>query len=200
MHTSAWKRLAEALNRILEITGGSPGEAQADLCRAMADGSVQVRAKLGLHSDGITRMAGTTLDGAQFSIPRDLQPEEIDWDASRPLKPWLVPRGGRPPHGFWYLEWIEVSVADVAKAFGRATTDDQAPALRDPRQATRARRTRPASEGAERAVEALYHGKIPTQVEVPNATLFKNVGAWLKSNGLPDVSNDTILRAAGRRA
>jgi hypothetical protein len=54
-------------------------------------------------------------------------------------------------------------------------------------------------ERAKRAIEALYPTGVPDQSTEPNSILCRNVGEWLKKNKLPDTSEDTILRAAGRR-
>jgi len=39
----------------------------------------------------------------------------------------------------------------------------------------------------------------PSKADVPNAILCRRVGVKLKNEGRPNVSDDTILRAAGRR-
>jgi hypothetical protein len=62
----------------------------------------------------------------------------------------------------------------------------------------RARR-RPALERAQRVINELYPDGVPDLAAVPNSTLCRCVGAKLKEAKLPDVSDDTILRAAGRR-
>lgn len=60
-------------------------------------------------------------------------------------------------------------------------------------------RQRTARSRAEQAISALYPNGVPEQAELPNALLSRAVGEWLKSKNLPDVKNDSILRAAGRR-
>jgi hypothetical protein len=65
--------------------------------------------------------------------------------------------------------------------------------------ALRKSRARPALERATKAIKSIYPNGIPDQSAVPNAILFGKVGTWLKDSGMPDVGNDTILRAAGRR-
>jgi hypothetical protein len=83
---------------------------------------------------------------------------------------------------------------------------DSIEALFDDRQlATRpvARRPRgkskPALERARSMINELYPAGIPRQVAEPNTLLCRRVGEKLKRAGLPGVSDDTILRAAGRR-
>lgn len=200
LYTRAWEGLAEAAKQVMEGEAASQAEAQTNLCQAIKDKTVRVRAKLGLHADGIRTMADTILEGEEFSIPPDLRPEDINWDSSRPLKPWPVPRGERAPRGFWHLEWIEVFAADVTKVFGLATTEDSAPAPKTMRKPARAWRTRPAYDAALRAIQATCPNGVPDQTELPNPILYKRVETWLKRNRLGPVSPETILRAAGRRA
>jgi hypothetical protein len=59
--------------------------------------------------------------------------------------------------------------------------------------------TRPARELAEKALDEIYPEGIPSQSEEPNATLCGKVGDWLKTKKQRNVSDATILRAAGRR-
>jgi hypothetical protein len=67
------------------------------------------------------------------------------------------------------------------------------------RTTSNARAHRPTRERAQRAIEAVYGSNIPDQTSEPNAILCRKIGDWLKANKLPEVSDDTILRAAGRR-
>jgi hypothetical protein len=60
-------------------------------------------------------------------------------------------------------------------------------------------RSRPALERAYNAIERLYPTGVPEQAAEPNTILCRRVGETLKNGGLPGVSDDTILRAAGRR-
>jgi hypothetical protein len=60
-------------------------------------------------------------------------------------------------------------------------------------------KNKPALERARGAIEELYPDGVPGQAVEPNADLCRRVGEKLKQAGLRDVSDDTILRAAGRR-
>jgi hypothetical protein len=60
-------------------------------------------------------------------------------------------------------------------------------------------RSRPKFEDALRAIAEIYSGGVPDQAAEPNSKLCRRVGEKLKAAGLPEVSDDTILRAAGRR-
>lgn len=97
-HIPAWERLPDALTRIIEANGLPENEAQVDICQAIADGSVRIRAKLGRHTRGTTAR-DMVLEGKDFRLPTALRPEDLDWRESRPLKPWLVPRETFQSHG-----------------------------------------------------------------------------------------------------
>jgi hypothetical protein len=60
-------------------------------------------------------------------------------------------------------------------------------------------KSKPTLERARGAIEELYPNGVPLQSAEPNVNLCRRVGEKLKKSGLPNVSNDTILRAAGRR-
>jgi len=61
------------------------------------------------------------------------------------------------------------------------------------------RKSKPALERACGAIKELYPKGVPDQTVEPNPILFRRVGERLKQAGLLGVSDDTILRAAGRR-
>jgi hypothetical protein len=75
------------------------------------------------------------------------------------------------------------------------------PANNEIRSATMRRHSKssPTLERARRAIEDLYPAGLPDQGLEPNANLCRRVGDKLRQLGLPDVSDDTILRAADRR-
>ena len=56
-----------------------------------------------------------------------------------------------------------------------------------------------ALERARGLIKEVYPEGVPGQAAEPNANLCRRVGEKLKHAGLPHVSDDTILRAAGRR-
>jgi hypothetical protein len=60
-------------------------------------------------------------------------------------------------------------------------------------------RTKPAFERACRIIRELYPEGVPEQSSEPNAVICRRVGEALKAMKQRDVSNDTILRAVGRR-
>jgi hypothetical protein len=112
-YESIWERLPDALTRVMETSGLTQRDAQADTCRAIADRAVRVQAKLGRHPLRRITSKDTVLEGRELQISTSLKPDELDWQGSRPLIPWLVLRGAPVRHGHWDLEWIKVCKADV---------------------------------------------------------------------------------------
>jgi hypothetical protein len=195
---STWEKLSEARSHVMANTGCSREEAEADICRAIADGAVLVRAKLGSRKYGGIS-ADTVLDGKAFRIPTSLKPEDLDWQESRPLIPWLVLRGADASHGHWELEWIELFTTDVTNALCGAPKESKPAAQDAPSDASPKSRSRPALERAQRVIHELYPLGLPGQAALPNSLLCRRVGATLRELRQPGVSDDTILRAAGRR-
>ena len=193
-YVSEWERLSEALAGVMEARALTREDAQADICRAIADGRIKIRGKLDKHA--MKPMTATeVLEGRYLRLPTELKPEDFDWEGSRPVKPWQVtPEGSRVP-GYWHLAWIELFRSDVTSALCGA--GESAQARSGQRRATN--RNRPALQRAQRAVAELYPQGVPTQTDLPNPILCRRVGERLASQGLQCVSDDTILRAAGRR-
>jgi hypothetical protein len=123
----------------------------------------------------------------------------VDFENSRPLGPWCVKRERiRHLAGYWEIEWIEVFSDHVTELLIPARTPlgptgSQEGLLR------RRRRSQTGQEAARRAIAALYGHRVPDQATEPNATLCRRVGQKMRALGLPQVSDDTILRAANRR-
>ena len=193
----SWERLSDALARVMKANRSSQNEAQAEICFAIAERAVRIHAKLGSKIGGGTSY-DTVLDGKCFNVPTGLKPEDLDWRESRPLKAWRVPRGAFRSHGHWNLEWIELWRADVTNVLCTPSEPDS-PNQRCQSETGAKSRSRPAHERAQRAIAAVYPDGVPTQFLKPNSLLCRRIGEWLKHNDLPSVSNDTILRAAGRR-
>jgi hypothetical protein len=110
-YTSKWERLDQTLTGVMTATGVSEDKAKADICRAIADRAVNVQGKLWKHAMKPTT-SSEVLEGEGFAIPDEIKPEELDWESSRPLKPWRV-RSGTRVLGFWELRRIELSSPDV---------------------------------------------------------------------------------------
>jgi hypothetical protein len=77
----------------------------------------------------------------------------------------------------------------VTNALCELDVEDK-PAQRAPRKVGTKRRSRPAFDGARRAIAALFSTGVPPQAEVPNAILYRRVDNWLKANKLPGVSEE----------
>jgi hypothetical protein len=60
-------------------------------------------------------------------------------------------------------------------------------------------KSRPSFQRAQRAINDIYGDNLPDQSIEPNTNLCRRIGVKLKEAKLPPVSDDTILRAAGRR-
>jgi hypothetical protein len=121
-YVPAWERLSDAIRRIM--AGGRPKElAQADLCQAIADGTVNIRCQL-QERRGSGNTSKDVLEGKDFQIT-EIKPEDLDWELSRPLKPWFVRRGCYSIPGTWDLAWIKVWSADVTKALCVIRAQDQ---------------------------------------------------------------------------
>jgi hypothetical protein len=118
----------------------------------------------------------------------------------------VVP-GGAPalaPIGKWTdaIEmWIDEAASESASGGQRGGefVRDQAAARAHEPSRTGRRKSKPALERARGAIKELYPNGVPGQAVEPNPDLCRRVGEKLKQSGLRDVSDDTILRAAGRR-
>jgi hypothetical protein len=192
-----WQRLSDAVEHVMTTAGLSKEEAKTAVCQAIADGTIRIRVKLREHT---TRhlTSNSVLEGKTIEIPTNIKAEDLDWERSRPVKPWLVPRGSYGLPGYWNLEWIELSRTDVTNVL-RAAQERGEPARQASSGKGAKRRSRPQFERAKRAIDQLYPQGPPDPSDLPNANLYKRVGQKLKELKLEDVSDDTILRAAGRR-
>jgi hypothetical protein len=108
---------------------------------------------------------------------------------------------------------IELSVEDAERIWGdaqfplpesltRQLNVRNVTAVGEENQSQRQRRQprgNPARVAARRAIDALYPNGVPDQANISNARLCRATGEWLKRNGYANISDDTILRAAGRR-
>ncbi len=114
---SIWVRLNEAARLVMDAAAGcSKEEAQADICQAVADGVIRIRGRLKNQATGPMR-SKEVLEGPAFDIKPTMKPDDLDWEQSRPLKPWTVRRGSYSLPGSWILDWIELSSTDIASRF-----------------------------------------------------------------------------------
>jgi hypothetical protein len=191
-----WEPLAESLKRVME-TGVKEHEAQMAICRAILYREIRVR----FYSSslvGVIFLEDFAPNIGGLVIPQHLEPQDFDWQQSRPLRSWRKTRLGFHVQDS-DLDRLELLRADVAAlcnsrtAIRRLTKGPQAGVQRS------RVKGRPALERALFAIDQLYPAGVPTQAEQPNKLLCGRIGEILKESGLPKVSNDTILRAAGRR-
>ena len=127
-YTPDWEPLVDALKRII-ATGVPAEEAKSDLCRAMADKEIGVRVRIAASDDS---EGGQVFSKRNVGVPLHLEPRDLDWVQSRPLKPWSIgPTPGE--HYYWIGGWekrpidlIEVSTADVMEILCGAGLEDQA--------------------------------------------------------------------------
>ena len=198
-HEPRWERLTEIPARVMAVTGCSTEEAQRQICCAIADEVVKLRAQLGRHA-GTDLPGGTILESEHFEVPADLRPEDLDWERSRPLRAWTVPRRpGRPTTpGPWYLDWIELRRSDVSDHLCISGQERDSTELSI--QAAAATRSRPTREQAKRVIGELYPQGVPPPAVLRNKDLCFEVQRKFTEMGQPPPSKDTILRAAGRRA
>ena len=106
-----------------------------------------------------------------------------------------VARGGRPALTNIGKRTDPVEAWFENEAESRSGNEDD---VRSGRQRHR-HKSQPTFERARIAIQELYPTGVPQQAAEPNTILCRRVGQKLKQAGLPEVSNDTILRAAGRR-
>lgn len=191
-----WERLADALTRVMAAAGRSQEEAQTDICQAITDKAIKIQGQLKEHT---TRhiTSRRVLEGKDFELPARIKPADVDWESSRPLRPWAVHREIFGLPGSWELEWIELFRTDVTNVL--CAGDRGGLAERTSSKTGVTSRSRPVRERARQAINELYPQGLPSPVELPNWLLCRRVRDKLKERGLLGVSDDTILRAARRR-
>jgi len=195
-----WQGLPDALKSVAS-KDSSDDDAKRDICNAIADQKIKIRLSLRRHTSKLMTSRGRWLTNEEVEIPSPLEPEDFDFENSRPIKPWAV-RREKIPHlaGYWHIERIELSKSDVEKLLISSAGSSSAASIPHQPASGPHRKSQTAREGAHRAIREVYPGGVvPDQAAEPNATWCRRVGAKLKQLGLPDVSDDTILRAAGRR-
>jgi hypothetical protein len=197
-YASQWERLPETLQRLM--AAGLPEEsAKSGLCAAIADRAIKIRLQLDRHTTtGMTHRT-VSFTGEDIQIPLDLNPADMDFQNSRPLKPWFIPREKHPGlKGWWHIKQIEVCGPDVTSVL-LPTAVDTLPRGPDAPKPPRRPKTPTGRERAREVIRGLYPDGVPDQSRVPNSSLCKAVATRIKELGLPEVSDDTMLRAAGRR-
>jgi len=196
-YESPWERLGDARTRVMAATGHSTDVVQSGICRAIADRGVKIRGLLGTQTITGFRAPNTIVSGKDLGIPMEIKPEDFDWDRSRPVKPWMVSRAAIRPAGAWTLDWVELYRMDVTERL--CTPRKASESVRPSTKMGAKSRSSPSYDGAKRAFDELYPNGDPGQAALPNKLLYDRVIEKLKERGLPEASDTTILRAAGRR-
>jgi hypothetical protein len=210
VYFSKWEGLSEALARV-KATGIGEDAAKRGICNAMADGKIRVRIQRLAEPDWMVH--------EDVFIPPHLYPDDLCWVWSS----WHFDRLNRYGLGLsadlrdglslWDAAKIELCREDVIDALRmglektpakpRALARDES-AVSKPVPSKRGRRN-PKRERARRAIDEIFPAGVPDQVMLTDKELFRAVGQHLeKLVGNPGprqvlLSNDTILRAAGRR-
>ena len=197
---------------------GSTDDAWSALREEMAAGNIRAS---GTPFRRVADLQGSAVETNEMA--REISLDEI---ASSRLqddghdKDCLIPEDWRVAHGsnwnnLWGFRNVRVFRADVLRAFPTAVSklsdtrhgneeiegrhpDEQPQQPPDDQPQQPRVGTRPTRERASRALQALYPNGVPDQVTLSNAKLLRAVGDWLDQK-LEDVSDPTILRAAGRR-
>jgi hypothetical protein len=199
-YTPDWEPLSDALRRV-RGNGGAEDEAKIDVCRAIADGKIRVRVTTARSE---YHRGGDVFSGGNVVPPLHLRPSDLDWVQSRPFGPWSIgPLPGQ--HYEWIggrqdrtIGLIELSTFDVETVLcgledcGSAGGDTLASPI-PPR-----KRSAPAFNRARRVIGELFPDGVPDQGILPNAQLCRAVSERLKALRLPEVGDDSILRAAGQ--
>jgi hypothetical protein len=187
-----YERLSQAVARVMTLTGLSQEQARIDICYALADAVISFQAQLKKQANGPMR-SKEVLDGAEFERLTAVKPEDFDWEQSRPIKPlWRK----RPPcSGLWEVAWIELSIPDITRFFSDLRKRGGAAGSVKPTMT----KGQPAFDRAKRAIDEFWSDGPPEPTILSNKQLVGLVQEKLKEQGLPPVSPDTILRAAGRR-
>jgi hypothetical protein len=188
--------------------GLTQAEAETDITLAFRDRMLNYRAT----HEKITTLSGAIIPPQflrlfafknelklRLAIPRDLGPADLDWENSRPRKPW--------PYGVQWREFLahivklELSAKDVTRVLCRRAADTSEDTSRgEELPLVAAGRKRPVRELADYAIKQIFPAGVPSKDEVPHDELVQRVTNFLKEAGhrhLP--GKDTILRAAGRR-
>jgi hypothetical protein len=207
-YTPTWEPIAEALERVV-ATGLPKGDAQRNLCRAIADLRIDIR----LHLAATQALPALTLSRPSLEIPARLSPSDIDWKFSRLPKEsslWPGPsqRFGEPTTLYIRdnfgrmnrtVESVEVRVADVIRVFcdDDDVTKPEAPkpAEEQPKQAPK---RSPQVESALLAIDELWPVEIPPGLKATDRD--KQINDLLKTKKLSQVSKSSILRALSARS
>ena len=196
-YTPAWETLAEALARLV-AAGQTEADAKRDLCRAIADGAIPI--ELVLTEDA--QRPETTVSAAGLEVPARILPADIDWQLSRPIKPWPLAkqRLGEPMTLYIArvrdllertIETVMVRSSEVSKLLGPIAQAASTPTQDRPRPKSGSGTK---FQGVKEAIRELWHGGVPKGLVTKDRN--KKIIEWLKSRGRSVPHERTIQRAA----
>lgn len=226
-----WLSLSKSRDLLVEAGQHSPLEAETDICLALRDRKLRLRwtlEKVTYAPNGATLSPAYALAlefreviKLKLAVPADIKSAGIDWDNSRPLRPW--------PYGPWqhqllaHVAKLEISKADFEREFSlkAGAPLPSAPTLPPAEakgeagegevdfatirpdgariEASPPCRDRPRGKWTLRAIDELWPNGVPDVDELPNGALIDAVIELAKRKGWNVGGRDTILRMAGRR-
>jgi hypothetical protein len=91
------RRVEAAIERLIRVYGLPPRMGQTL--------RLEAHPKTGAARHAIRRITSkdTVFEGRDLLVPTRLKPEDLDWQGSRLLEPWMVPHGTSVFHGPWNL-------------------------------------------------------------------------------------------------
>jgi hypothetical protein len=222
-YLSDWLALAEARG-LVESCGHSRDEAELDICRAIADRKIRHRC----HAIGVEPAGGLPNHLYRWRIPSRLNPQDFNWEESLTVTPWPVdtqymfkihPRSTRPNQRI-YLS-LELYTRDLVRVLcgggsSRRSSDDLTHVPVETRQeitpsATDTSRLDPVAvhpstrskssakrQRASRALKEAFPDGVPDKDHMTDVEVCRRVQEVL-GKAAENLSDDTILRAAGRR-
>jgi hypothetical protein len=115
VNVADWERLSDAVKRVM-LTDATESEAQLAFCRAISNREIRVRIYLGKFERSDFYLVPTIGVEAGLIIPAQLEPQDLDWVQSSPLRPWRDAADVSSIFPNWRQDRIEVFSADVTKA------------------------------------------------------------------------------------
>jgi hypothetical protein len=174
-YTRQWLRPMKLREYYVDQFVSNVRDAEYQLYWAVVDGSIRARHSGRLltleEAYALRNKSWSPVEGDLYALPPDL---ELSVEDAKHI-------------------WMEVALPESL-----TRTLDAGNAQPDVPEQQRQPRRQPQRERAERAIAAVYPNGIPDQGTVSDAWLCKAVGDWCQQNGW-NISEDTILRAAGRR-
>ncbi len=150
--------LSEA-REFLIASGLSASEAETDICRALREGKIRSKHAIELvtvRGHAVHPETFRRLDRSRFRlrVPADLAPEDLDWENSRPRRPWPLGQGY-----FAHIARLELSRRDLERVFSVV----EAKASNEAREEADAERKRAEAKRKRRVSEAKRKRKLAAE-------------------------------------